>query len=173
MQIDHEKGFGIHFFLVFRNTHRIKRNLCTDSRNDSENIWIATIVRMAYNLAFQLGKMKEACRDWHKRPANNQTWPNFVCNFKAAHLDLQHEATSESAGFQAHFAEQAQLTEEFRSVTLANQTNMETLAQANLATTEQVNNLLSTITYLKNQVRTLSTRPNHPVRYNDNNRGTG
>ena len=92
--------------------------------------------------------MKESCRDWHRRPDNNQTWPDFVRNFKPAHLDLQHEATLESAGFQAHFAEQAQLTKEFRNVTLAKQTNMETLAQANLATTEQVNNLLSTITYL-------------------------
>ena len=88
------------------------------------------------------------CRDWYSRPANNQTWPNFVRNFKPAHLNLQHEANSESAGFQAHFAKQTQLTEEFRNVTLANQTNMETLAQANLATTEQVNKLLSTITYL-------------------------
>ena len=48
----------------------------------------AQIVRMAYNLAFQSVKMKEACRDWRRRPANDQTWPNFVRNFKAAHLDL-------------------------------------------------------------------------------------
>ena len=79
----------------------------------------------------------------------------------------------ESAGFQAHLAEHAQLTEELSNVTITNQTNMETLAQANLATTEQVNNLLSTITYLQNQVRTLSTRPPHPGRDNDNNRNTG
>ena len=117
--------------------------------------------------------MKEACRDWRRRPANNQTWKNFVHNFKAAHLDLQHEATSESAGFQAHFAGQVQLTEKFCNVTLANQTNMDTLAQANLATTEKVNNLLSTITSLQNQVRTLSNRPPCLGRDNDNNCNTG
>ena len=26
--------------------------------------YMDTIVRMAYNLAFQSGKMKDACRDW-------------------------------------------------------------------------------------------------------------
>ena len=31
----------------------------------------AQIVHMAYNLAFELGKMKEACRDWLRRPAND------------------------------------------------------------------------------------------------------
>ena len=69
----------------------------------------AQIVRMAYNLAFQSRNMKEACCDWLTRPVNDQTWTNFVQYFKASHLDLQHEATSESAGFQAHFAKQAQL----------------------------------------------------------------
>ena len=132
----------------------------------------AQIVRMAYNLAFQSSNMKEACRDWHRRPANDQTWPNFVRDFKAVHIDLQHKATLESAGFQAHFAKQAQLTEEFRNVTIANQTNVNTLAQSNLATTKQVNNLLSTITSLHNQVRTLSTRSTCPGRDNNNNRNT-
>ena len=112
---------------------------------------------MEYNLAFQSVNMKEACRDWRRSPVNDQTWPKFVRDFKATHLDLQHEAISESEGFQAHFSEQAQLTKEFRNVNLANQTSMETLAQKNLATTEQVNNLLLTITYLQNHVRTLST----------------
>ena len=65
----------------------------------------AQIVRMAYNLAFQSRKMKEACCDWRRRPANEQTWPKSVHDFKASHLDLQNEATLESAGFQAHFAE--------------------------------------------------------------------
>ena len=117
--------------------------------------------------------MKEACSDWRRRPANNQTWTNFVRNFKASHLDLQHESTSESTGFQAHFAKQAQLTEEFHNVTLTNKTHIENLAQSNLATTEQVNNLISTITALQNQVRTLSTH--HPCsnRGNDNNHNTG
>ena len=59
---------------------------------------------MAYNLAFQSGKMKYACQDWQQRTANNQTWANFVTDFKGAHLDLQHEAISESTVFQAHFA---------------------------------------------------------------------
>ena len=71
----------------------------------------AQLVRMAYNLSFQSGKMKEACRDWRKHQHVYQTRPNFVTDFKAAHLDLQHRATSKSSGFQAHFAEQAQITE--------------------------------------------------------------
>ena len=103
---------------------------------------------MEYNLAFQSVKMKEACRDWRRSPVNDQTWPKFVRDFKATHLDLQHEAISESEGFQAHFSEQAQLTKEFRNLTLANQTNMDTLTQSNLATTKQVNNIISTITSL-------------------------
>ena len=117
--------------------------------------------------------MKEVGRDWRRRPANNKTWTNFVSNFKATHLYLQHESTLESAVFQAHFSEQAHLTKEFLNVTLANQTHMDNLAQSNLATTEKVTNLLSNITSLKNQVRTLSTRPPRSCRGNDNNRNTG
>ena len=93
------------------------------------------IVCMAYNLAFQSGKMKDACRDWRRRTADNQTWINFVTDFKAAYLDLQHEATSESAGFHAHFAKQAIITEDLRTTNITNQAHMENLAHANLATT--------------------------------------
>ena len=133
----------------------------------------AQIVCMAYNLAFQLGKMKEVGRDWRRRPANNKTWTNFVSNFKATHLYLQHESTSGLAGFHAHFSKQAQLNKEFRNVTLANQTHMENLAQANIATTKQVTNLLSTITSLQKQVRTLSTCLHRSGRGNNNNHNTG
>ena len=69
------------------------------------------IVRMAYNLAFQSGKMKDACRDWRQSTSSDQTWDEFVTNFKASHLDIQNEATSESAGFQAQFVEQSIITE--------------------------------------------------------------
>ena len=133
----------------------------------------AQIVRMTYNLALQSVKTKEAWRDWRRLPSNDQTWKNFVRDFKAAHLYLQHESTLESAVFQAHFSEQAHLTKEFLNVTLANQTHMENLAQDNLATTEKVTNLISTITSLKNQMRTLSTWPPCSVRSNDKNRNTG
>ena len=92
--------------------------------------------------------MKEACCDWHRHPANDQKWKNFVRDFKSAHLDLQHEYTSESAGFQAHFVEQAQLTKKFPNFGLTNQTHTENRAQANLVTTKQLTNLLSTITSL-------------------------
>ena len=133
----------------------------------------AQFLRMAYNLAFQSGNMKEACHDWRRRPSNDQTQKNFVSNCKAAHLDIQHEPTSESAGFQADFSEQAQLTKEFYNVVLANQTHTENLAQSNLSTTEQVTNLLSNITSLQNQVRTLSTCPPCSDRGNSNNCNTG
>ena len=33
----------------------------------------AQLVRMAYNLSFQSGKMKEACRDWRKRQPVDQS----------------------------------------------------------------------------------------------------
>ena len=72
-------------------------------------------------------------------------------------MDLQHEATSESAGFHAHFAKQAIITEDLRTTNIANQANMENLAHVNLATTEQVSSLLATITELQNKVKTLST----------------
>ena len=49
---------------------------------------------------------------------------------------------------------------------------MDTLAQFNMATTKQLKNLLSTITYLQNQVFTLSTCPPHPGHDNNNNRNT-
>ena len=114
------------------------------------------IFRMAYNLAFQSGKMKYACRDWRQHTAQYQTWTNFVTDFKVAHLDLQHEETSESAGFQSHFAEQAIITKDLRTTNITNQAHMENLAHSNLATTEQVTSLLSTITELQNKVRTLS-----------------
>ena len=94
----------------------------------------AQIVCIAYNFALQLSMMKEASCDWRRRPANNQTWKKIVSNFKASHIDLQHESTSELSGFQDHFAKQAQLTKEFRNVTLANQTHMDNLAQSKLAT---------------------------------------
>ena len=84
-------------------------------------------------------------------------WANFVMDFKAAHLDLQDEATSESSGFQSHFAEQAIITEEMRTNNITEQAHMENLAQANLATTEQFYSLLATITKLQNKVQTLST----------------
>ena len=106
-------------------------------------------------------------------PANDQTWTKNFSGFKAAHLDLQHGSTLESAGFQAHFEKQAQLTKEFCSVALANQMRMENLAQSNLATTKQVNKLLSTITSLEKQVRTLFTRPPRSGRGNNNNHNTG
>ena len=50
---------------------------------------------------------------------------------------------------------------------------MDNLAQANLSTTKQVANLLSTITSLKTQVRTLYNLPLRSDRGNDNNRNTG
>ena len=103
---------------------------------------------MAYNLAFQSGKMKYACQDWRQRTANDQTWAKFVTDFKAAHLDLQHEAISESTVFQAHFAEQAILTKEMRTNNITNQAHMENLAHTNLATTEKFSSLLATITEL-------------------------
>ena len=98
---------------------------------------------------------------------------NFVRDFKAAHLDLQHEATSELAGFQAHFAEQAHLTEEFRNVNLVNQTDMNNFDHANLATTKKFTNLLSTITSLQYQVHTLSNRRPRSYHSKDNNHNTG
>ena len=103
---------------------------------------------MAYNLAFQSGKMKYACQDWQQRTANNQTWANFVTDFKGAHLDLQHEAISESTVFQAHFAEQAIFIKEMRTNNTTNQAHMEDLAPTNLATTEKFSSLLATITKL-------------------------
>ena len=115
------------------------------------------IFRMAYNLAFQYGKMKDACRDWRQRTAIDQTWDNFVTDFMVSHLDLQHEATFESSGFQARFAEQAIITKEMRTNNITNQAHMENLTHTNLVTTEQVSSLLATITKLQNKVRTLST----------------
>ena len=132
------------------------------------------IVCMAYNLAFQSSKIKDACQDWRQRTANDQTWDNFVPDFKASHLDIQHEATSESVGFQAHFSEQAIVTKEIRTSNITNQSHMENFAQVNLETTEQVSSLLDTITKLQNKVRTVSTnRQQNKPRIKDERKNGG
>jgi hypothetical protein len=64
------------------------------------------IVTNAYSIVFTTGLFPEACREWRRSPAADQTWAIFKTSFAEAHQDLRlATGTTQTSGY--HSANQA------------------------------------------------------------------
>jgi hypothetical protein len=103
-------------------------------------------VTNAYNLLFQTGMFPDACREWRRRLADEQTWTNFQTDFALAHDDWKSSRnTSQQQGYQAanHLVETfaKESADAFTHLAYAAQSDREivrTLTSANEALTKML-----------------------------------
>jgi hypothetical protein len=96
------------------------------------------VVTTIYTLVFHTGMFLEACQEWHRRLAIEQTWANFKKYFAEAHRDLRLTCTTtQGAGYHsANHAMDLFVTDTVDAfANLATVTASDWQLMANLATT--------------------------------------
>jgi hypothetical protein len=69
-----------------------------------------------YAIAKQSGRLSHACKKWRLRPLVEKTWPNCTTFFQAQADDLEHDATTSSAGYAANLATTTALADATRAL---------------------------------------------------------
>jgi hypothetical protein len=76
------------------------------------------IVSIAYTHVFATGMFPEACREWRRRPLQEQTWVNFKTDFAIAHQEYRESQTTNQAGY--HNANAAMELQQDTAMAIAN-----------------------------------------------------
>jgi hypothetical protein len=134
----------------------------------------AQVVANAYSLVFNTGMLPDACREWRRRPAADQTWDHFKTAFAEAHADLRlSQQTTQGAGFHSannamdsFVTETADAFANLATATASDRQLMANLAETNKALTKQLADKDAIIARLRQGQR--QDRSNH-----NNNRERG
>jgi hypothetical protein len=106
------------------------------------------VVANAYSLVFNTGMFPDACREWRRRPAADQTWDHFKTAFAEAHANLcLSQQTTQGAGFHSannamdsFVTETADAFANLATATASDRQFMADLAETNKALTKQLAN---------------------------------
>ena len=67
-----------------------------------------------YTIAMKSGRLSQACKKWRLRPVIEKTWVNCTTFFQSEADDLEHDATTSSAGYAANLVAQTAMVDATR-----------------------------------------------------------